>query len=342
MLRSFVLVLVFAGVAPVLRAQTLVSPAEYATVEGPRATDLPFSVASLRYQQADRSVQGGPRILLAMAFRRDGCITTSAAARVVELSIQLSDSTCALSTTFAANYQPNLTTVFPRTNVNFAAWTPPAACPAPFDNEIPFSTPFVYPGTSDLLFELQVFGNSHTTPYVADSAANLPCWDSCSSELSVGCLVPGRTNRMAHTFSMRNCGGGALTIDAILTEGPSSAPYLLQICPCPCPPLGGFCAPVHIAGTGCVPLTIGTTDPSGSAMSTVPVQLPIDPCLFGSLCSQVASVQGLSLYFSNGRCTKIPCNPRASACIRSVWAFNSSATVATASAASAVIVRFRL
>jgi hypothetical protein len=210
--------------------------------------------------------------------------------------------------------------------VNLIPWSPPTACcgPGPFDNTIPFQVPFPYVGSAALLWELQIFGNVPSAPpYVADMTAatsDLPCWTGCSRELTPGCIVPGQSTPMAHTFSVQNCGTGTVTINSTLSNAPALAPYWLIICPCPCPPLSGYCAPLHF-GSGCIPFFMGLTDAFGRGGAAFTVGGFGDPCkTLCSVCTQYVTAPFGGIYLSNALSNKLPCNPVPTPCLKSVFA----------------------
>ena len=177
------------------------SPVNYATVEGPSSTSVPFTMTTrgpgYRMQQVHGDLKGpGVRVLTAMSFRRNGTTATNSVANSRTLDMQLSIGDADYATVgpvFAANYIGTPKVAIARKNVVTPDWKQqPPVQPAPFDFTMAFDAPVVYLATQDFLYDIQIFANSSpsTDTFTADYAS--PAFaNAATSMLGTGCTTVG-------------------------------------------------------------------------------------------------------------------------------------------------------
>jgi hypothetical protein len=171
-----------------LCAQYTVSPAANANVQGNAANPYPLSFANGRYQQIHGDLRGTPLVLRGMSLRRGNRAQPLATPRSVTLTVLCADSDLTkTSPTFAANYAAPPTTVFPAGQVGLPDWRTSGGTPEPWSIVVPFTVPFGYLGTTDLLWEWSLANNTATTDYFALRL------DRSLHELNGRCMRPVRS-----------------------------------------------------------------------------------------------------------------------------------------------------
>jgi hypothetical protein len=168
--------------APYASADVIVAPNALANVEGNDDNFGPFFNDSVRYQQIYSASQfpsnAGPLMITQIAFRPDGSVTNANFfLRFDSVRMDLSTTSRTpgtLSTVFADNLGPDVTTVFDSFVFTITPVTGPAGGPKDFS--IAFNiVPFTYnPNGGDLLLDVRAFesGGGVSAPF--DAAAGNP------------------------------------------------------------------------------------------------------------------------------------------------------------------------
>jgi hypothetical protein len=255
-------------------AQSVVSPAEYALQEGVSIGSFPFSALS-RYQQVHKDLTGTARAFRAIAFRRDGRFATDprAAARTLEVELRMADGDHAtFSSTFAANYQGPVTTVFAKKTIATPDWTAlPRQQPARFDFVFVLDAPYAYSGARDLLWEAAITQTSAPGmlfPCDAATSGNLVGYGSYVMN-GTGCTTQnGVMEQRSNLQSNRIPGGDNLTFRWSTTGAPSNAAATLWLgFTNPVLPFPGLCTFVYV-------LPVADASATTSATGTFDVTLP--------------------------------------------------------------------
>ncbi|MEZ5965490.1 MAG: hypothetical protein R3F56_16775 [Planctomycetota bacterium] len=131
-----------------------------------------------RFQQVDGDLRNA-QTFQGLAFRRDGFdVYDTAFPRAAELQIVMGKGAhMGYSDTFDANFRwPTRTVVCDRTFVSLPDFrTPPVTPPATFLPAIPFTRPFYFDGTEDLVWEIDVYTTTPTrTSYPLDAHKTVP------------------------------------------------------------------------------------------------------------------------------------------------------------------------
>jgi len=154
--------LLLAAPAP---AQDIVVPRWAAGLEAPGRSQFPWGIHQLRYQQVfDRAALAltGPFTIRRLAYRADGGSANIGHPITADLELKLcttGSSSPALSTTFAVNLGPDLTTVLSRQALKLDGFTAPPAAPAPFTIRVALQKPFPLKPGANLLLEGRIWGN---------------------------------------------------------------------------------------------------------------------------------------------------------------------------------------
>lgn len=216
-------------------AQTYtVSPRDYATVQGDDRQNEPFASLKARWQQIHGDLHGKPMTLNGIWFRKSSETTILAVPRRIDMVVICSDAKLASqSSTFASNYLGTPVTVLSRSTVTFPSWTYRQSTPEPWSAFIPFSAPYAYAGTDDLLWEVQVHGNTAGGAYPSD--AHNPSLadrrDAAVKNLGAACKVTGsviftmRQSARLHTLVST----GNLYFGLDLTDGLPNSPAGIMI-----------------------------------------------------------------------------------------------------------------
>ncbi len=332
-----------------------VSPPAHANTQGNASNPIPFYNANARYMQIHGDLKGTPRVMQGMSIRRGQVGTqTNATARTLDLTVLMANSNIqTTSTTFAANYLGTPTVVKPKGTVNFPDWTASGGTPEPWTIVIPFTAPWPYLGTNDLLWEWLVENNTGSTlAYYADiysglTGPNQDMTQATQTAIGTGCTATGQSRPM--TVSARSYTSNALQgfyFRATGSSGPLNAPSNMMIgIVNPNLTVPGLCTNLYTLPMWYFPTTSHNT--TGSI--TMPdVLVPWNPGYQGAkLYTQAISLDagqtGLPLALSNGLETVIPAmTPPGSSPIVRIFDLN-SATATTAIVnyyAYGLIVRF--
>ncbi|MBK8979541.1 MAG: hypothetical protein IPM29_26875 [Planctomycetes bacterium] len=156
---------VLALVASVSAQGGVISPLHFATAEAPVLSALPLAHPQtvLRHQQIHDDLPFRPRLVRALAFRRDA-VDAVFVPFVAELDVTMSAaarSSAAPSAVFAANHGANPSVVVARRIVQFPGTVNPRALPAPFDYVIPFDAP--YSVSLSVCWDMRVHSHSSTS-----------------------------------------------------------------------------------------------------------------------------------------------------------------------------------
>ena len=341
------------GASLPLAAQSITttsSPAGYVYQEGGgESRDVLGSEPKLRYQQIDSTLQYGVYNRNRISFRRDGRLFTNAdyGARAIEIEIVMAEGDISsFGPTFASNYQGNVTTVVPKTRVQFPDWSQqPTQLPAAASGHltIPFAQSWSYAGKlasgNDLLWEVRVHSNTQ-------AGKDYPFDFQTVVENSVfGQLVPTRSG---HLDLGRGCSLGArgeahmdidiwnfgtkFTLDAHLHTKPSAPVFMMLGFNNANLSLPGYCARIFVnPALGGIMFQVGISDPNGDMCIDLD-PLPYHAALIGrDLYAQTvapdASQPGVPVILSSGAKMTVSGNPRGPAVGRS-WAYDPAAATA--------------
>jgi hypothetical protein len=188
--------------APLLAQTYTVSPAAYTNTQGNASNPIPFYNGNARYQQIHGDLRGTPLALQGMSVRRGSGTQNNAMPRMLDLTVILANSDITkTSTTFAANYIGAPWTAMPKTNVSFPDWTQSGGTPEPWSIVIPFTAPYPYLATSDLLWEWRVENNTAPNQsYAADvySGITADITSATSVTLGAACTATGQGQPMSY------------------------------------------------------------------------------------------------------------------------------------------------
>lgn len=217
-----------------LAAQTTtVSPTGFATVEGVGNNAFPFTnnatAPSRRYMQIHSDVTG-PIVITKLSFRPNGNTTGFAGSAACDMEMFMGDSLPYDSPRWvlAQNYLGVPQNSLTRQVIN---WGPLAAgSPAPFEFNVPLTTPFVYTGAASLAWEAVVHSLTFTTPFATqmDVESSTITTGTTGTSTGVGCTVTGQASAM--TLAMTHSdSAGTWSFGCTVANGPASAPAFLYL-----------------------------------------------------------------------------------------------------------------
>lgn len=190
------------GPGLVAQTKTVVSPAAYATVEGNSNNNYPFYYGTgydkWTYMQVHDDLGVGPKLISAIALRRDGLSgatnphTGFTATITLRLSTAVVNSNTA-TTTYASNHGLDLLEVLTSAQVNFPARTAVTSTPCPFDAVMAFPTkPFIFVGVpgASLAWELRIHASTQASTYVNDVGSASASY----TRTGAGCMATGQTS----------------------------------------------------------------------------------------------------------------------------------------------------
>ena len=211
------------------QTQTIVSPLPAtATVEGTAANGYPFgSYISSRYMQVHSDVGGAPKLITRIAFRRDGPSTYPGLVRAVDVEMWLGSSVDwdRVSYVFVRNWIGTPTQVLTRQVVNIGPLVA-AGSPAPFELVFPFSTPFLYIGSTSLAWDSIEYANTGTRAFNHDAEAGSATTGAAPSLTGNGCTATGQTSVMDIGVQHLDR-GGAYQCGIYVQNAPANAPTIL-------------------------------------------------------------------------------------------------------------------
>lgn len=245
--------------APAIAAQNLVTPSHFTKAEGNTyayggigTTQSPSTLLQI-YDE----LQGTPRTIRAVSFRRDGEVDPSAwtqGAWLVNVFCSTSKKTAATpSSVFAENHGTDKTKVSSFSFIQLPASTFVGSV-APFEFRVPFTQPFAFGGNGPLCVEIQVVSRTQNNTYYFDyaygqSANPYPPMRS----FGTGCKVTGQTSPMTLQASASpNWPAGTMTLgytgyylpnSALVTIGLGLDDQSIQ----------GLPLPLTLPGTGSAP-----------------------------------------------------------------------------------------
>jgi hypothetical protein len=260
--------------APVsAQANTVVSPTGLAAVEGNGANSFPFTnnttAPTRRYMQIHSDLVGTPMVITKVACRMNGTLTLYTGNAVADMELYMGDSVPynRPSFVFAGNYIGAPSLVMPRQNVNFTISA--SIIPAPFDFQMPLTTPYPYIGVNSLLWDAYVHSLTITATFPAsmdvESASSTNLVAASNIVVGPGCTVAGQTAPMIMTVAgvdVPDTVGSTFAMGFTVDRGPANAPTLLAIgaqnlnLPVP-----GLCGNVYTDFL--LLLVIGSTDATG-------------------------------------------------------------------------------
>lgn len=241
-------------------AQPLVSPRDFAAVQGNVQAIAPLGQYPQNlFQQIHADLGTTPRALGQLAFRT-AFANPQAAARVVEVELLMGDSSFAQrSRTFASNFVAPPQVVVARRQVALPDHTqaPTGGYPGPFDVVFGFDVPFVYTGSSDLAWQLAVFGDSTASGgranfYPLDGFAYDASANAVGGEYGAGCTPIGRFTPMRAAQLTRSSWTPQPEVSMQLgtTQAPRSAQVLVLLALAQANlPIPGLCGPVLVNQT---------------------------------------------------------------------------------------------
>ncbi len=313
-----------------LAAQSyVVSPAAFTDYRGTSNNTFPLWWSNARYQQIHGDLQGTPRVLQGMSFRRS---QFSAVARTITVTINLGDSSyAARSTTFASNFTGTPTTVFPTGTVNLPDWTSSSGnIPEPWTAHFPYTTPFPYAATSDLCWEFLVTGNTATSSYPTDAYSNSTTMYAGLSQLGTGCRVGSNTLPFTQTMNVTTSSStNNLSFGGSVVRGPASTGAVTMVgvvnldatIPGLCEKLfpltvWTFGFTLSSSGSGTMPTLVTTHDPNWAGLVVYAQTVALD-----------SGQPGIPVALTNGTAVTLP--PFAPGPINICRVYNSSSSSAT-------------
>ena len=216
--------------APVLSAQGIVSPGHFTLTEGNTYDHKIFSTSTpFRYLEIHDDLQGAPRTISKMSFRRDGVAGASSASDAFSMlcDIWMSTATTTAATpnkTFASNHGTDKLQVASFKLLQFPA-TLPGGLSRPFEYFVPLAQPFAFGGQGPLCWEMLVSSRTNTSTLPMDmvqsSDANPHAW---TATIGVGCKSTGYTQAIyAYGGSSPNWAMNTMTLSYNAQNLPKNA-----------------------------------------------------------------------------------------------------------------------
>jgi len=241
-----------------LLGQTLVVPAHFAATEGSRATanGLGTTASPSTILLVLDELQGTPRTIKSVAFRRDGVTSTVFGGFTVLVNVFASTAAttgATVSATFADNHGANKTQIAAFAPVSFPA-TSSSHYGEPFEYRIPFSQPYAYDGNGPLCLEVQVTSRtnaSSVTLDMASSPSNNPTTQVRST--GTGCKATGHSSAaLMNGSASTKWTTGTVTLSYNGSRLPPSSVILLGV-GANKESLGGVPLPLELPGTASAP-----------------------------------------------------------------------------------------
>ena len=255
-----------------LQGQAIISPAGWANAEGKGWESGAFSRQSLDdrvYAHVDDEARsGGPRMLLRIAWRRDGLINGHPAMAARDMDIEVLAGEAVYSrvqsfqrVSFGSLYRTPPTTVYTRKRTSLPNWIPaPTSVPAPFDLRLPFDVPLLYSGNDALMYELRSANAQNGVTYC--DWAGLPSSTQAIATPNGGCGPYGSSfarftvygSAAPTVLTLQSIGSSQSWVWAVLGASPATVP------------IPGFCLPIRnsaeiiVVGFSSTPLGIFNKD----------------------------------------------------------------------------------
>ncbi len=301
---------------PAVAQSTIVSPAGYDVTEGNSGNAFPFnSTVIRRYQQIHSDIGGQARVITKLSFRGDANNNTNyVGTRAIDMEMLMGNSVDwnQAQFTFAQNFTSTPMPVFARRVLNMGPQGQnQQGVPNPFNLDVPLDTPFVYTGTTSLIWELVMHGQVGTGTFNAVDAVTHASSTGATVITGTGCTATGRTAAMTHTAAATDR-GGMLLFQTSISNGPSSAPALLTIGGTnPSLTVPGLCGSLYTDLAATVPM--GTTTTTGALSGDASLNLLFANNVFTgvTLYTQAIAVDAgrtdpLQISVSNGRSLTFP------------------------------------
>lgn len=286
-----------------------------------------FLSINRRFQGADASHIGTPKVWKSWAMRRDGLVSITTSGGTVDASLTVG--VCNMSNMqgdFSKNNFVGATsTVFNQTKVAFPDWskTQPKT-PYPFNFTLPFSKVYVYLAKAPFLWDLTL-KNGTTTTNQCDR-------DFLLYKTAIGAQVGVGCGSFNHTLSLQNSGPGAkaygMQARINVTNAPPNANALLSVdFKNSNLTIGGWCSKIYAAPTFLIPL--GKSDSVGAIWYQA-FAVPYFKIAEGlKIYTQAVSSNSAGIVLSNGRSATMPVSPGTTA-HPSLYMFASTTTNKTA------------
>lgn len=260
--------------ASVVSAQGIVSPGHFTLTEGNTYDHKIFSTSTpFRYLEIHDDLQGAPRTINKMTFRRDGSngatYTYEPFSMLCDIWMSTATTTAATpNKTFASNHGTDKRQVASFQLLQFPA-TPPGRLSRPFEYVVPLAQPFVFAGTGPLCWEMLVSSRTNTNNVPLDMAyysdANPYAW---TATIGNGCKSTGYTQAIyvSHS-SYPNWAQSTLTLTYSGYNLPKNALVYLAFGNNP-DSWNGVPLPIEVPGSGTAPS--GVCSAYNNWMMTVP------------------------------------------------------------------------
>lgn len=167
----------FVSLAGGLAAQSIVSPAHFATAPGNSNgyAGVGHYASISRHLQVHDDLAGTPRLIHRVALRRDtpvNDVPVPASTLVCDLRLSTAASSAAAPlASFDANHGTNAQTVASFQLYQLPA-SPPTAATMPFEYVLPFNQPWSFDGQGPLAWEIRVHSSNTSGGFLLDACAN--------------------------------------------------------------------------------------------------------------------------------------------------------------------------
>ncbi len=204
-------------------SQAQVSPSHFTNAAGGGALQV-LGPAARTLQ-----VHGGlkARTISKISFRSTlylAPITLPAQTVFVTLRMSHAATTAAtVSSTFAQNHGPDLTTIMSNQPVNLPSYTPGAPLPGSFNHTLTLPTPFVYKGGAPLCWEIQAFGG-HPLSAHDGFGRQFSRYQAKIQAQGSGCAPVSSGFPLTHNVVGSSLAGTSLNMQLRLIFGPSLSP----------------------------------------------------------------------------------------------------------------------
>ncbi|MCA8954914.1 MAG: hypothetical protein KDC87_02510, partial [Planctomycetes bacterium] len=222
----------FAALSSFLPAQSIVSPADRATLEGSSSTSYPLGRHDARHQQLHADL-GAARTLRGHAYRRDALGGRGdIAAFKIWAEVQLSTTQLLpekIDRTFSANVGGSPTTVLPKVWLDLPKTSAPTSIPGTFAYRIPYATTYAWGGSGTLCVDMTMHGNDTASGKNVNFVPSLDAQTLYASGRNLqpgypfgqGCTAGGKSVAANAVFEVRHL-GARLDLDIDSRNGVSS------------------------------------------------------------------------------------------------------------------------
>ncbi|MCB9883064.1 MAG: hypothetical protein H6832_17045 [Planctomycetes bacterium] len=301
----------------------ITSPKGFLTTEGSTNHNyILFAKATMHWQAIDNThVGGGAKVLNEAAWRRDGTAATNALwiARTMtgwEMNMARADWGNLDHLDLSKNViTGTYTQVVKPTTINAVDITAQTTSPAPWTTVVKFDAPFVYDGTTSLMWEVKYTSNTVLQDYAFDFDYNggSSAYSSGSgTTIGTSCTATGQTSAISWSPSFRNYGSRFGIYWSSISYMPATSPTFLWLdFSDPNLTIPGLCTAIHALPTISVPL--GVSSATGSLPATdlkIPyVASAIGASLYGQTWAVDLGMSPLPFVFSYGKKWTVPTDP---------------------------------